>query len=95
MIMSDSQPKREPSVAATKRTEAAIPSSNPPRGANELPADTVAEGMSTAAAETFAAETDQGFRGFKSDPTPRENYTLAGVNAGLPTPETVVVTPTR
>lgn len=33
-------------------------------------------------------ETDQGFRGIKADPTPNENYTVEGVTAGKPTPET-------
>lgn len=33
-------------------------------------------------------ETEQGFRGQEVDPTPNENYTLAGQNAGKPTPET-------
>lgn len=31
---------------------------------------------------------EQGFRGVKVDPTPNENYTVAGVTAGKPTPET-------
>lgn len=33
-------------------------------------------------------ETEQGFRGVEVDPTPNEAYTLAGQNAGAPTPET-------
>lgn len=33
-------------------------------------------------------EEEQGFRGVEVDPTPNENYTLAGVVAGKPTPET-------
>lgn len=33
-------------------------------------------------------ELEQGFRGQKVDPTPNENYTVAGVLAGKPTPET-------
>lgn len=37
--------------------------------------------------ETDEAEA-QGFRGVSPDPTPRENYTVAGVTAGKPTPET-------
>lgn len=39
-------------------------------------------------AENLAQETEQGFRGIEVDPTPNENYTLAGQNAGAPTPET-------
>lgn len=34
------------------------------------------------------AEVEQGFRGVKVDPTPNENYTVEGVLAGKPTPET-------
>lgn len=33
---------------------------------------------------------DQGFRGVAVDPTPNENYTVAGVTSGAPTPETDV-----
>lgn len=33
-------------------------------------------------------EQAQGFFGTKVDPTPNENYTLAGVTSGAPTPET-------
>lgn len=38
--------------------------------------------------EQVDIETDQGFRGVEVDPTPNENYTVAGVTAGKPTPET-------
>ncbi len=34
------------------------------------------------------AENAQGFRGTEVDPTPNENYTVAGVTSGAPTPET-------
>jgi NADPH-dependent glutamate synthase beta subunit-like oxidoreductase len=33
-------------------------------------------------------ELEQGFRGTEVDTTPNENYTVAGVTAGKPTPET-------
>lgn len=33
-------------------------------------------------------ETDCGFLGVEVDPTPNENYTVAGVTKGAPTPET-------
>jgi hypothetical protein len=33
-------------------------------------------------------ENKQGFVGVGVDPTPNENYTVAGVTAGKPTPET-------
>lgn len=32
-------------------------------------------------------ENEQGFVGFVPDPTPNENYTVAGVTSGAPTPE--------
>lgn len=31
---------------------------------------------------------DRGYRGIEADPTPNENYTVAGVTSGAPTPET-------
>jgi hypothetical protein len=31
---------------------------------------------------------DKGYRGVQADETPNENYTVAGVLAGKPTPET-------
>lgn len=33
-------------------------------------------------------ETEKGYRGLPADPTPNENYTVAGVTSGAPTPET-------
>lgn len=33
-------------------------------------------------------EQEKGYRGAAVDPTPNENYTVAGVTAGKPTPET-------
>jgi hypothetical protein len=38
--------------------------------------------------EVVDKETEQGFRGTEVDSTPNENYTLAGVTSGAPTPET-------
>jgi hypothetical protein len=38
--------------------------------------------------EKVDEETAQGFRGVEVDPTPNENYTIAGVTKGAPTPET-------
>lgn len=37
--------------------------------------------------ENLAREQARGYRGVKVDPTPDEHYTVAGVTAGLPTPE--------
>ncbi|WP_432091019.1 hypothetical protein [Streptomyces sp. NRRL F-5630] len=47
------------------------------------PKDGVAEAIQAA---TDAAEA-QGYLGVAVDPTPNENYTLAGVTSGKPTPE--------
>lgn len=44
----------------------------------------------SAAVSSIANETAQGFRGTEVDPTPNENYTVAGVTSGAPTPETAV-----
>lgn len=38
--------------------------------------------------KTFDEANEKGYFGEVPDPTPNENYTLAGVNAGKPTPET-------
>jgi hypothetical protein len=38
--------------------------------------------------EKVDREEEQGFRGVEVDPTPNENYSVAGVLAGKPTPET-------
>ncbi len=38
--------------------------------------------------DTFDEANEQGFFGTSSDPTPNENYTVAGVVKGAPTPET-------
>lgn len=55
-------------------------------------AKTDAEAADAAVADQVQAavdvETEQGFRGVEVDPTPNENYTLAGQVAGAPTPET-------
>ena len=95
-----SEPTKAPTVAASKKAAPAKPihSNNPPRGINELPADTVADDPAAGdlqrhIADKIAAENEAGHRGAKSDPTPRENYTLAGVTSGAAVPETVVVTP--
>lgn len=38
--------------------------------------------------ERATEHAEKGYRGFVPDPTPNENYTVAGVTAGKPTPET-------
>lgn len=40
--------------------------------------------------EKLNKENAQGFRGVEVDSTPNENYTVAGVTSGAPTPETDV-----
>jgi hypothetical protein len=44
--------------------------------------------VSKQAAKNAEKELEEGFRGAKVDPTPNENYTVAGVTANAPTPET-------
>lgn len=44
--------------------------------------------VEAAVQEQVDTETEQGFRGVKVDPTPNENYTVAGVTSGAPVPET-------
>lgn len=38
--------------------------------------------------ENVDAESERGLRGDETDPTPNENYSVAGVTSGEPTPET-------
>jgi hypothetical protein len=38
--------------------------------------------------ESKKSDEDKGFRGVQVDETPNENYTVKGVTAGKPTPET-------
>lgn len=74
-------------------------STNPPRGPGEPAANTVADEPAAKALQehiqgVIDSEEARGWRGArKSKATPNKNYTLAGVNAGLPTPETTVFTP--
>lgn len=51
---------------------------------------TTAEPLAKGARVALTAEEahEVGFYGFEVDPTPDENYTVAGVLAGKPTPET-------
>lgn len=57
----------------------------------DLPEPTTAPGTDIGQAEvqaTVDAEEEQGFRGTNPDPTPNAAYTVSGVLAGTPTPET-------
>lgn len=62
---------------------------NSPEG-QKAKADAVKADSSVASGpqEVIDKETQQGFRGVEVDPTPNENYTVAGVTSGAPTPET-------
>lgn len=71
---------------------------NPPRGVDEAPSNLLADepgarALQEAVKEIVTKETEQGYRGANTDPTPNENYTLQGVGAEKPTPETTVITP--
>lgn len=65
-------------MAGTRRT------SQPTPDEMEQPTDAVTEEV----AKKVDRETEQGFRGVEVDATPNEHYTVAGVTAGQPTPET-------
>lgn len=61
---------------------------NSPEG-QKAKADAVAADTSTAEVQRQADEEQaRGFRGIETDPTPNENYSVAGVTKGAPTPET-------
>jgi hypothetical protein len=61
---------------------------NTPAG-QKAKADAVEADTSTAEVQKRMDEdTARGFRGVETDPTPNENYTIAGVTSGAPTPET-------
>ncbi|WP_318201041.1 hypothetical protein [Streptomyces sp. SCL15-4] len=64
--------------------------SNKPAGEPEN--QPVPEGDDVAKAVQHATDRaqEQGFYGVATDPTPSEHYTVAGVTAGKPTPETDV-----
>lgn len=62
---------------------------------NDKKSDTTTEKSAKAKPSTVSSiqakvdqENEQGFRGIEVDPTPNENYTVAGVVSGKPTPET-------
>jgi hypothetical protein len=52
------------------------------------PAPSTRDTGSAEVQEKVDAEQERGFRGVEVDPTPNENYTVAGVTSGAPTPET-------
>lgn len=47
-----------------------------------------ADAANAQAQDAMDAITDKGYRGTVPDETPNENYTVAGVTSGAPTPET-------
>lgn len=69
----------------------AAPKAHPETGTEGLAAKAEAEANAPGAAEVQAnvdKATAQGFVGVEVDETPNENYTVAGVLLGVPTPET-------
>lgn len=89
----------DPRYLQPRQNVVGVVSTNPPRGVDELPADHITDEPSMAAVqkqvhERIAQETKDGFRGARGPKAvPNSAYTLAGVNAGTPNPETVVHTP--
>jgi hypothetical protein len=70
---------------ATRREH---PESTPAGTAAKADAEQADAAVAGQVQEAVDVETAQGFRGVEVDPTPNENYTLAGVVEGKPTPET-------
>lgn len=69
-----------------------------PRGVGELPADAKAGAKGVRLTQESIQkqvdeETEKGYRGQQVSQVPNENYTVQGVLAGKPTPETTVHTP--
>lgn len=61
---------------------------NTPEG-QKAKADAVkADTSTTEVQQKVDKDEARGFRGIEVDPTPNENYTIAGVISGAPTPET-------
>lgn len=50
--------------------------------------DKKTESAEAQVADAVEKENEKGFRGVKADETPNHAYTVAGVTAGEPTPET-------
>lgn len=84
-------PSKTPAKAEESKTE--TPAATRLSASEGLAADALADDAGVAAtqkavAEKLQTEWDQGFRGTAPDPTPNENYTLAGVtNPDKHTPE--------
>jgi len=55
---------------------------------NDTKSGTTADAGAAEVQASMDAEQEKGYRGTAVDPTPNENYTVAGVIAGKPTPET-------
>lgn len=69
-----------------------------PRGVGEPASDAEAQHEGVALTQrsvqkTVDEETEKGYRGQQVSVVPNENYTVAGVTRGAPTPETTVYTP--
>lgn len=82
---------------AGEKVEGAV-STRVPRGVGEPASDAVAEHEGVALTQESVrkqvnADNEKGYRGTQVTTVPNENYTVAGVTAGLPTPETTVYTP--
>jgi hypothetical protein len=63
-----------------------MPDNKPDTKGTAAKADLTVDTSSVDKAVNEAAE--QGYYGTATDPTPRENYSVAGVTSGAPTPET-------
>lgn len=62
----------------------------PKSTAGNKPVDKTVEKVAAEVQKTVDAAEEAGHLGVDPDPTPNEHYTLSGVTAGKPTPETDV-----
>jgi hypothetical protein len=64
------------------------PETSPEGQQSKVDAETATAGQVSELQARTDKELEQGFRGVEVDPTPNDNYTVAGVTSGAPTPET-------
>ncbi len=94
----DVQPTQVGRQQLGENVEGVVFTTRVPRGVGEPPADALAEDEGVRLTQESVrkqvdAETEKGYRGQQVSQVPNENYTVAGVTRGLPTPETTVYTP--
>ena len=89
--MDNSETLNDPNIADPNIAEPTLPEPTPD-GSEQPPAPALETAPAVSGSEqvqaTVDAENEAGYQGERLDPTPLQHYTLPGVLAGLPTPET-------